>query len=38
VKRTLLLLATALLALSVYASPLTSGGNPYCPPNHVCDP
>ena len=37
-KRTLLLLALAVFALTVSASPQTKWGNPLCPPQHVCDP
>ncbi len=35
-KRTLLVLALAIIALSVSASPATKGGNPLCPPNLGC--
>jgi hypothetical protein len=33
VKRMLLLLAVTVFALSLAASPVVAGGNPFCPPN-----
>jgi len=37
VKKTLLLIAAALLAMSIAVPPAGAGGIPVCPPGKVCD-
>ena len=36
-KKTLLLLAAALVAMCATIPPATAGGNPLCPPGKVCE-
>jgi hypothetical protein len=38
VKKTLMLIAAAVLALCASVVPANAGGNPVCPPGVVCNP